>query len=43
MIKFIKQLMCNHEYKYNGWRLYGKDADAFFEKCAKCGKLKIIK
>lgn len=39
MFKFIKQLMCKHEYKYDGW---GNGADGIF-KCTKCGKIKIVK
>lgn len=39
MIKFIKQLMCKHEYKYDG---LGNGTDGIF-KCIKCGKIRIVK
>lgn len=39
MIKFIKQLMCKHEYEYDG---FGNGADGIF-KCTKCGKIIIVK
>lgn len=34
MIKLIKQLFCNHDYKYVG---------GMFCKCKKCGKIKVYK
>lgn len=40
--KILKQNMCIHEYKYDGHiDVYG--AMFNFEKCTKCGKLRIIK
>ena len=42
MIKFIKQLKCDHEFKYHGSVNHlGKTTN--FEKCIKCGKLRTVK
>lgn len=42
MIKFIKQLNCEHEFKYHG-SIYHMGKTTNFEKCIKCGKLRAVK
>ncbi len=42
MIKLIKQLNCEHEFKYHG-SVYHMGETTNFQKCTKCGKLRIVK